>query len=401
MPSESGISRRNFLAVTSIAAATAFMPGFRDPRREEDELVDIANLPHAELHRHLEAGISPESIARLATKNNVVEATSRTGKPIEGLDLQDPDSIRGYYARIARTDFKTREGFSAFLESLGVGLSPIKSLEDMEEIAYSQALDQAAAGNIHTEFRGSPYTYVEKIPDANMVDVIKAIRAGLRRAYSERGVSSAYIACCSRQKVPQFGNQVVEAVLNLFDRDDPIGLDIAGGPEQDWPPAKFADTLRPAVEAGVPITIHGGEQSKHPQFEETPADPYVLEAITKCGARRIGHGTSLMADRRLRDLVRERGIHIEACPSSNAALGYVSMADHPMKLFLEEGLSVGANTDDAYVFGVASVRDMLVKNRVALGIGANEVRAMTKNSVEAAFISDSRKRALLGDLATR
>ena len=59
-----------------------------------------------------------------------------------------------------------------------------------------------------------------------------------------------------------------------------------------------------------------------------------------------------------RALVRERGISIECCPVSNDRMGFVPVANHPLPLFLTEGLRASVSTDDPLMFGAFSVADM-------------------------------------------
>ncbi|MBI4994529.1 hypothetical protein HZC21_02695 [Candidatus Peregrinibacteria bacterium] len=354
--------------------------------------------PLTDLHRHFEAGISPEAIAALAQKNKVTQVLTRNGKvSIEGVDVQNPESIRAYYQRIY-IGLTQPDGMTKFLDSLGLPISVIKSLEDLEGAAYHQIVEQATAGNIHTELRGSPYTYQEGLNEhASMEDVINAIRRGIVRAYGEHRASGAYIACFSRNKVDKYGQAVVDAVLRTHSSDNPVGIDIAGGPEGQFPPAMFEKLMAPVGEAGVPITVHAGEQSRWPDFEETPSS-FVIDAIKKLGARRIEHGTSLITDSRAREIVKEKGVHIECCPSSSNALGYVSFERHPLKTFLDEGLSCFVNTDDPVPFLTPSVGDILDSYGKALKVAPKDIVKMTLNAINAAFVAPERRKELLGRL---
>lgn len=388
-------SRREFFEIAGGAAAAALsltdacrhIPEQTSPQRK----LNISEIPTVELHRHLEAGMSPEIVAALATKNKVTQVLTRNGKqPIEGVDPQNVDSIRAYYGQIA-AGIKQPDGFSKFLDALGLPVGVICTLEDLEFAAYSQITEQAAKGSIHTELRGSPYTYQENLKERTaLVDVINAIRRGIEKVWADHGTSGSYTACFSRNKAERYGKAVVDAVMAVHYPDSPVGLDIAGGPEGNFPPAMFENLLKPAVEAGVPITVHAGEQSKPPDFKETPPS-FIRDAVEKLGAKRIGHGTSLIADRNLWNLLKERGVCIECCPSANDALGYMPLERHPMKDFLDAGLRVTANTDDPYLFGESGVRDMLVRHEQALRLTADDILQMTRNGIAAAFISPARR----------
>jgi len=47
-------------------------------------------------------------------------------------------------------------------------------------------------------------------------------------------------------------------------------------------------------------------------------------------------------------LIKEKDIHLEACPSSSVGTGSVTVGweDHPIRKFKEYGLNFGINTDD-------------------------------------------------------
>ena len=61
------------------------------------------------------------------------------------------------------------------------------------------------------------------------------------------------------------------------------------------------------MSAGVPLTVHSGEQGRLPHFHDAPPG-LIVEAVDCLGALRIGHGTSLAASAAVRQVVRERGV---------------------------------------------------------------------------------------------
>jgi adenosine deaminase len=349
------------------------------------------------LHRHFEAGLRPETIARLATRHGVVSVSTRAGQPIPDLDPQDPDSIRAYYRDVARA-FTGPGGFARFVESFGLPLAVLRTLEDLEEAVFDQLLDCAASGSVHTELRGSPFTYRERL-DAPVEEIAAALVAGADRAWSERRISGGFTLAFSRQKgigppdAPPIQRQapivaVLAAALHRPDR--PVGLDIAGFPERAFPPAMFADALRPALEASVPLTVHAGEQGIPPAFEEAPPDS-IVEAIERLGARRIGHATSLAASPKAMDVVRQCRVGLECCPWSNDVMGFMPVAAHPLPLFLQQGLLASLATDDPLMFGPFTVSETFDRIAGALRLG-DEVRGqLTRNGIETAFVSEERR----------
>jgi adenosine deaminase len=362
-------------------------------------------LPTVELHRHFEAGIRPEMIARLAARHHLTEARTRAGVVVPGIDPQDPDAIRRYYRTIA-AGFGAPDGFARFADSFGLPLSVLRSLDDLEEAVFDQLIDCAAAGSLHTELRGSPFTYREHL-DAPVEAIAAALVRGVDRAWDDRGVSATFILAFSRQKglaapdaVPEHRQaRIVAALASALHRSDRlVGLDIAGFPELPYPPGLFEDALRPAREAGVPLTVHAGEQGRAPRFENAP--PWlIVEAIERLGARRIGHGTSLAASAAARAFVRERGVAIECCPVSNDCMGFVAVAGHPLRMLLDEGILASLATDDPLMFGPWTVRETFNAIAGPLGLRRADLLQLTRNGIESAFVTEARRDVLRRRLA--
>ena len=361
-----------------------------------------------ELHRHFEAGIRPETIARLAARHGLTEVRARSGVVVPAADPQDPASIRRYYDSVA-AGFGADDGFPRFSDSFGLPLSVLRSLEDLEEAVFDQLVDCAASGSLHTELRGSPFTYQEQIAEP-VVDIAVALVRGVDRAWAERAVSGTFILAFSRQKglgppdAPPVQRQaavVARLAAELHRSDRPVGLDIAGFPETAYPPRAFEDALAPAREAGVPLTVHAGEQGRQPDFAGAPP-ALIVEAVERLGARRIGHGTSLAGSAEARQFLRERGVAVECCPVSNAKLGFITaVADHPLPLLLREGLLVSLATDDPLMFGPFTVAETFDAIAAPLRLTAADLLTLTRNGIESAFVTDSRRTWLRHQLEDR
>ncbi len=360
-----------------------------------------------ELHRHFEAGLRPERIARLAERNRITEARTRAGTRCPGVDPQDPASIRRYYQSIA-DGFPRPDGFARFVDSFGLPLSVFRSADDLEQAVFDELIDCAEGGSLHTELRTSPFSYVRSV-NVPADQIAAALVGGVDRAWRERSVSGTVILAFSRQKgladgsAPEESRQaalVARLAANLHRPDRPVGLDIAGFPERTYPPRLFEEALRPAREAGVPLTVHAGEQARFPGFADAPP-ALIVEAVERLGALRIGHGTSLVCSRSARDLVRERGVGIECCPVSNDRMGLVPLADNPLPLFLEEGLLASVSTDDPLMFGPFTVAETLDVIARPLGLPAAAPLQIARNGIRTAFVTETRRAMLferLGDV---
>ncbi len=365
-----------------------------------------SQIPTVELHRHWEAGISPKIFAKLAERNKIKALQTPQGETIKGVEPQNPQSVENYIQGVINGLRQSIDTMGKFLIAFRALNSVICTEEDIAYAIYAQLVDEQAAGSLHTELRGSPLSITQrtKIP---VEGVIKAVEFGILQAWARLRMSATQIVCFSREKGLDpsnpddlFKNQapaVIRAVANNYISDFPIGLDIAGMDEIKFPPDRFHAIFAPAREAGIPITVHAGEQGKPPNFTEAP--PEIIREALRLGARRIGHGTSAIADPELMKRLKDEGIGVETCPVSNHLMGYMPIAKHPLRHFLREGVLATAGTDDPVFFGVASVREMLKQYADDLGLRHSDRWKLVENGIEIAFVSEKRRQHLRQALA--
>ncbi|VUC84953.1 adenosine deaminase [Salmonella sp. NCTC 11881] len=152
-----------------------------------------------------------------------------------------------------------------------------------------------------------------------------------------------------------------------------------------FPAVCFCRTLIGRAMRGWHITVHAGEAA---------GPESIWQAIRELGAERIGHGVKAVEDRALMDFLAQQRIGIESCLTSNIQTSTVaSLADHPLKTFLEHGVLASLNTDDPAVQGVDIIHEYHVAAPAA-GLSREQIRQAQINGLEIAFLSDSEKRAL-------
>jgi adenosine deaminase len=95
------------------------------------------------------------------------------------------------------------------------------------------------------------------------------------------------------------------------------------------------------------------------------------------------------------DLLAERRIPLEVCPTSNLHTSTVaSYRAHPLPLLLERGLAVTLNTDDPSISGI----DLAHEYRIAvdeIGLTEADLRRMQETALAAAFLTQEERSALL------
>ncbi len=111
-----------------------------------------------------------------------------------------------------------------------------------------------------------------------------------------------------------------------------VGIDPAGGPSPRTP--SISPVTRPRSSA-PPRAASGARctppRAAPPRRSASPSRPLF--------AQRIGHGTTLLDDPAIVELVVERGVTIEACPTSNVHTAAIaSVDDHPLPRWLAAGV---------------------------------------------------------------
>jgi adenosine deaminase len=171
---------------------------------------------------------------------------------------------------------------------------------------------------------------------AEAVDKVSALREWTDRQEGD-DIRVEFLVANGRNCSPEDMAQRGAKLLALYEAGLIVGAAIAG-PEQGNPVKPFQKTLAQLHEAGLGIEIHAGEWC---------GPESVWDALEYGYPDRIGHGVSLFQDPKLLDLVRERRIHVEMCPTSNLKTGSVArIEEHPVRLAHELGLSFSVNTDD-------------------------------------------------------
>jgi adenosine deaminase len=233
----------------------------------------------------------------------------------------------------------------AYLERFAITLSLMQDRESLERVAYELAEDHAAENVWYVEVRFCPALCTEG--DLTPAEVLEAVLGGLSQATRDFGIVASVIVSALRSRSSEDSFEMADLAATYLARGV-SGFDLAGA-EAGHPVRDHVASLRAAAHRGVPITIHAGEGFG-------PAS--IREAIELGGARRIGHGTRLIEDQQLFAAVREAGIPLEVCLTSNVQTGAVASYErHPLRRYHDEGLRVCLCTDNRLMSGVTLTRE--------------------------------------------
>jgi adenosine deaminase len=318
--------------------------------------------PLAELHVHLEGTAPPALIRRLAARNGI---------PV-------PEGIFAAPDRFAWVDFLD------FLRTYDRAATVIRTAEDYRDVTYEYLTACARDGAVYVELIASPdHAASVGLPDDEHYG---GIAAGIDDARAGTGIEARILAVAIRN----FGVAAAEAIARRAAEDRHpyvVGFNLAGD-EAGYPPAQFARAYEIAASSGLGCTVHAGE---HAGAES------VREALT-LPITRMSHGVRAAEDPALVAELAERGIVLEACPTSNVATGvYTGYETHPLRALFEAGVKVTLGSDDPPYFG-ASIAGEYAVARERLGFEEGELRTITRTAIEASFADDAVKIALLNRL---
>jgi adenosine deaminase len=320
-------------------------------------------LPKVELHTHLDGALSYQAAAL----------------------LQPGLSPQAYQERfVAPSPCRSLvELFPPFAHAL-----TLEQTEQGLRVATRDLVAQLAADRVlYAEVRFAPLLHGDAglSPDA----VVDIVSDELQQRSRERDLEARLLLCTVRHFSREQSLETARLVLDKAAGGVVVGLDIAGD--------EAGRALDPHVEAfarvraaGLPCTAHAGEAA---------GAASVAETLDRLRPARIGHGVRSIEQPEIVAHLREQGIHLEVCPSSNIQIGlYPSVAAHPLAALRREGVSVGVNTDGR---AVSRITLALEYERIAEAFGwsAADFLACNQAALQAAFAPPEVKARIAARLA--
>ena len=328
----------------------------------------IGQLPKAELHTHLDAALRPETMIDLARGAKFELPSSNPTELRRFMRVDDAGNLEDYLRRFEYT------------------IPLLQSAEAIERVSYEMVEDAARDRIRYLEVRYCPW--LSRRQGLAMERALEAELAGLSRGERDFGVVTRVINCSLRHYDPAVSLEIARLSVAYRDRGV-VAFDLAGG-EAGRPAALHAAAFDAALEGNLGITVHAGEAA---------GAESIADAIRRCHADRIGHGTRLHEDPALLRYVRDRRILLEINVTSNVQTHAVARAsDHPVRRYFDEGVAVTLCTDGWLMCGV-TLSDEYWTAHTALGFTREEIDRMILDAFAGAFLPWPERRALLERVA--
>jgi adenosine deaminase len=322
--------------------------------------------PLVELHRHLDGNVRIETVLDLARRH--------------GLELP-AWTVEGLRPHVQITE--REPSLVHFIAKFELLRRVMVDYDAVRRIVRENLEDAAREGIDYIELRFSPYFMGEE-HGLDTFGVVDAVCDALEEGRGTIPVRAKLIGIISRHYGPEIGRVELAAAVRGRERGV-VGLDLAGD-EAHFPGELFVRHFQEAREAGLRTIAHAGEAA---------GAASVRQAVLGLRAERIGHGIRAIEDAAVLDLLAERQVPLEVCPTSNLHTSTVpNYRSHPLPALLRRGIRCTLNTDDPSISGL----DLAHEYRIAageLGLSAAEIRRMQETAVEAAFLTPAEREELL------
>ena len=336
----------------------------------------IRRAPTVVLHDHLDGGVRPRTVLELEAERH---------EPGPGATA---DEIRDWFYERADSG-----SLVDYLRTFERTVALMQTAENLTRIAREFVEDLVDDGVVYAETRWAPELHVA---GGLTVDAaVDAVQAGLDEGVHQAAANGRTIVVAQLLAVMRHRDAIDEIAPLVVRRlgSGVVGIDVAG-PELGHPAGRLRDGLQQVRAAGGRVTIHAGEADGVGSIADALA----------CGAERIGHGVRLLediADGRLGPTaadVRERGILLEVCPSSNLQTGIaMKMAEHPFGTLHRLGFRTAVSCDNRLMSRTSTSRELALLS-AAFGLDLADLREITVRSLAAGFAPASVREALLRDV---
>lgn len=365
-------------------------PGERSEHTLSGSDLVIEKLPKVSLHDHLDGGVRPSTIVELAAEAHVTLPTTESGELGQWFRSQaDSGSLEDY------------------LETFSVTLSVMQSADNLERIAQEFVLDLAADGVIYAEIRWAPELHGERglSLDGAVEAVQRGIDSGIAAARVEgHTIRVGQLLCAMRQS--NRADEIAELTIRHRNRGV-VGFDVAG-PEQGFPVSRLSSAIAKLDSVWMPRTIHAGEADGLDSIRGALLDGRAL---------RLGHGVRVSDDLditisgevsrvemgELASWVRDRGIALEICPTSNLQTNAFArfgndLSEHPFDLLYQLGFRVTVSTDNRLMSGTTLSRELAVLSET-FGYTVDDILEFQLNAAEASFLPTEERAKLVARIS--
>lgn len=291
---------------------------FKDYLRNKD-LVNLKTIPKSDLHNHGGLGMRFDNIYKYT--NEKIKNPAKDMYGIKGLD----DFIFNEYIN----HIKTKKDFLWTIEA-----TVKDAIEDGVTILEASIdCHDSLRFEDENEFFNSIDNIVKKYK--NNIDFRPEI--GIAKSITDENLENI---------IPSLIDSNIFKSIDLYGDEDLIGFE------------RYKNYYDYAKSKGLKLKAHAGEFL---------GSDNVKDAVETLNLDELQHGFRAVEDDYIVDMIKERDLRLNICPTSNLYLKAIdNMKNHPVKSLFDKGIDISINTDDLIVFNSSVSEEylMLYSNNV-------------------------------------
>ena len=309
----------------------------------------IENLKKIELHLHLDGSVRVSTIEELLDKNNLEK---------ELVVDENTKSLTDY------------------LKKFDLPIKVMQSKENLIRISKELCEDLIKDNVIYAEIRFAPNFHTKE--GLSLDEVVSSVLLGL----DNKNIKTNLILCMMRGDSYENNKNIIDLAIKYRNKGV-CGIDLAGD-EAKYSTSLYKNLFSYALGNNLNITIHAGEAGTSKE---------VKDAISY-GAKRIGHGIKIINDDEVINLVKQKQIPLEICPTSNVQTCNVdNIMNHPIKKLFDRNILVTINTDNRTVSNTRLNKEYKLLEEY-LNFTREDFIKMNLIAIDKSFLTDDKKEEL-------
>lgn len=332
-------------------------------RQDADFRELLLLLPKTEIHLHLEALATVETIWSLMQKYNIhYDGVETKEDLVKKFQIKTLNEFIFVFINIVQNSFKEEKDFMLLLADAGEYLKN-------NNIVYAEIFFAP------TKFLQAGFKYYK---------IAETLTSGAYAIKQKYGVDIRFLIDVSRTFGAENAMKNLKALLK-FRTQAIIGIGL-GGSESAGPAKDYAKVYELARKNQLRTVAHCGEDLN--AFS-------IWDSIEHLKMERVGHGTSAFQDEKLLDFLAENQMPIEVCPTSNIfTKKFVQkIENHPVRSFFDKGLNVTINSDDPTLFSTSLIDEYMLLYKSGV-FSKEEIFKLIKNNIYATFLPIQEKNAI-------
>lgn len=312
-----------------------------------------------DLHLHMDGSLSLNTVKKLMALDN----------------LEDRETDEELLKKL-RVSENCRD-LNEYLEKFAFPCSLLQTAEAISLAFFELCEELKELGLIYAEIRFAPQLHCSR--GLKQAEVVQAAVNGIKKS----SFKSNLILCCMRGDNNFEENlETIDAAASFYEKGV-CAVDLAGA-EALYKTENFEKLFAYAREKNLRFTIHAGEA----------AGPESVWKAIEYGASRIGHGVRSIEDEKLVEVLAEKNIALEMCPTSNLNTAiFETLSEYPILKLMEKSVKVTVNTDNMTVSNTTLEKEFS-SLKSSLNISENQIKEMQLNAAKYSFADNEIKKML-------